>query len=170
MKKYFLCNQGDREGLLFRDQAANRALSTALPPVEAQGCAGRTQFLEIGSRAFFGLKLVQASQRALSCSLATPSVERTVGHSKENLWRSAGAPARGEAGHFTTSDARGLFRWSTDNQVLNRGKTVTKPIILRALGKTSSEKQIPQVIENPESGDQSREALETVGLRVKQAL
>jgi hypothetical protein len=50
---------------------------------------------------------------------------------------------------------------------VDRGKTVTKPIILRALGKASSEKQIPQVVENPESGYQSREVLETVGLRVK---
>jgi hypothetical protein len=33
-----------------------------------------------------------------------------------------------------------------------------------------SEKQIPQVVENPESGDDSREALETVALRVKQRL
>ena len=48
----------------------------------------------------------------------------------------------------------------------NRDKTHP----LTALGKASSEKQIPQVVENPESGDQSREALETVGLRVKQAL
>jgi hypothetical protein len=68
----------------------------------------------------------------------------------------------GEAGDTTTSDARGLG--------VNRGKTVTKPIILRALGKALSEKQIPQVVENPESGGKSREALETVALRVKQAL
>jgi hypothetical protein len=47
---------------------------------------------------------------------------------------------------------------------------VAKPIILRPLGEASSEKQIPQVVENPESGDQSKEALKTVGLRVKQAL
>jgi hypothetical protein len=47
---------------------------------------------------------------------------------------------------------------------------VTKPIILRALGKALSEKQIPQVVEKPESGGKSREALETVELRVKQAL
>ena len=53
---------------------------------------------------------------------------------------------------------------------VDRGKTVTKPIMLRALGKASSEKQIPQVVENLESGDKSREALETSALRVKQAL
>jgi hypothetical protein len=47
---------------------------------------------------------------------------------------------------------------------------VTKPIILRALGKALSEKQIPQLVENLESGDKPIEALETVALRVKQAL
>jgi len=47
---------------------------------------------------------------------------------------------------------------------------VTKPVALTALGKALSEKQIPQVVENLESGDKSREALETVALRVKQAL
>ena len=68
----------------------------------------------------------------------------------------------GEAGDTTTSDTRGLG--------VNRGKTVTKPIMLRALGKALSEKQIPQVVENPESGGKSREALETVALRVKHYL
>jgi hypothetical protein len=33
-----------------------------------------------------------------------------------------------------------------------------------------SEKQIPQLVENLESGDKAREVLETVALRVKQAL
>jgi hypothetical protein len=47
---------------------------------------------------------------------------------------------------------------------------VTKPFTLIGLGKASSEKQIPQVVENLESGDKSREALETGTLRVKQAL
>jgi len=32
-----------------------------------------------------------------------------------------------------------------------------------------SEKQIPQVVENLENGDEPKEALETVGLRPKQA-
>ena len=52
----------------------------------------------------------------------------------------------------------------------NRGKTVTKPLVLSRLGLPLSEKQIPQVVENLESGDDSKEALETVPLRVKQAL
>ena len=50
------------------------------------------------------------------------------------------------------------------------GKTVTKSVLLTALGKASSEKQIPQVVENLESGANQKEALEPVGLRVKQAL
>jgi hypothetical protein len=33
-----------------------------------------------------------------------------------------------------------------------------------------SEKQIPQVVEKPESGCKSKEALETIALRAKQAL
>ena len=53
---------------------------------------------------------------------------------------------------------------------LCRGKTVTKPLALRELGKASSEKQIPQVVENLESGCNQKEALETNTLRVKQAL
>ena len=52
----------------------------------------------------------------------------------------------------------------------DRGKTVTKPLALTRLGLPLSEKQIPQVVENLESGDKSREALETGTLRVKQAL
>jgi hypothetical protein len=47
---------------------------------------------------------------------------------------------------------------------------VTKRFTLRGLGLLLSEKQIPQVVENLESGDKSREALETGTLRVKQAL
>jgi hypothetical protein len=34
----------------------------------------------------------------------------------------------------------------------DRGKTVTKPVPLRGLGLASGEKQIPQVVENLESG------------------
>jgi hypothetical protein len=47
---------------------------------------------------------------------------------------------------------------------------VTKPLVLSRLGLSLSEKQIPQVVENLESGDESKEALGTVPLRVKQAL
>jgi hypothetical protein len=43
----------------------------------------------------------------------------------------------------------------------DRGKTVTKPFALSLLGLPLSEKQIPQVVENLESGGKSREALET---------
>jgi len=51
---------------------------------------------------------------------------------------------------------------------MDRGKTVTKPLPLNRRGLPLSEKQIPQVIENPESGDQSKEALETTALRPRQ--
>jgi hypothetical protein len=47
---------------------------------------------------------------------------------------------------------------------------VTEPFGLIRLGKASSEKQIPQVFENPESGAKAKEVLEPVALRVKQAL
>lgn len=53
---------------------------------------------------------------------------------------------------------------------LDRGKTVTKHMPLIGLGKASSEKQIPQVIENSESGANQKETLEPVAVRVKQAL
>ena len=43
----------------------------------------------------------------------------------------------------------------------DRGKTVTKPRVLSRLGLPLSEKQIPQVVENLESGGKSKEALET---------
>ena len=43
----------------------------------------------------------------------------------------------------------------------DRGKTVTKPLALGYLGLPLSEKEIPQVIENAESGGKSKEALET---------
>jgi hypothetical protein len=45
---------------------------------------------------------------------------------------------------------------------------VTKPSLLRLLGLLLSEKQIPQVVENLESGDQSKEGLETAALRPRQ--
>jgi hypothetical protein len=52
----------------------------------------------------------------------------------------------------------------------DRGKTVTKPSLLRLLGLLLSEKQIPQVVENLEIGDKPKEALETVGLRPRKDL
>jgi hypothetical protein len=54
--------------------------------------------------------------------------------------------------------------------LLNRNKTVTKSPALGALGLASSEKQIPQVVENNESRNQRIERLEGNRLRVKQAL
>jgi len=60
-------------------------------------------------------------------------------------------------------------RTRTDNRVFNRGflislptegsdrgKTVTKPVALMQLGLALSEKQIPQVVENLESGDKRK--------------
>jgi hypothetical protein len=52
----------------------------------------------------------------------------------------------------------------------DRGKTVTKRLALSGLGLPFSEKQIPQVVENPESGAKFNEVLEPVALRVKQTL
>ena len=60
--------------------------------------------------------------------------------------------------------------WAGLTLSVDRGKTVTKRFYLSGLGLLLSEKQIPQVVETFESGDESREALETVALRVKQAL
>ena len=55
-----------------------------------------------------------------------------------------------------------LRRWARCGCVeTDRGKTVTKPFALSLLGLPLSEKQIPQVVENLESGGKSREALET---------
>ena len=50
----------------------------------------------------------------------------------------------------------------------HRGKTVTKPGSLSLLGLALSEKQIPQVIENLESGGEPKEALERAELRPRQ--
>ena len=51
---------------------------------------------------------------------------------------------------------------------VHRGKTVTKPLALSRLGLPSSEKQIPQVVENLKSGGKPKEALETASLRPSQ--
>ena len=51
----------------------------------------------------------------------------------------------------------------------HRGKTVTKPLPLSRLGLPLSEKQIPQVVENLESGGKPKEALERVAMRPRQA-
>jgi len=51
---------------------------------------------------------------------------------------------------------------------MDRGKTVTKLDRLIALGLPLSEKQIPQVIENLESGDKPKEALERTVMRPRQ--
>ena len=62
--------------------------------------------------------------------------------------------------------------WTLSGQptwlVHHRGKTVTKPFALSRLGLPLSEKQIPQVVENLESGGKPKEALETVALRPRQ--
>jgi hypothetical protein len=46
--------------------------------------------------------------------------------------------------------------------------TVAKPLPLSRLGLPLSEKQIPQVVENPESGGKSTEALERAFMRPRQ--
>ena len=50
----------------------------------------------------------------------------------------------------------------------DRGKTVTKLGLLNAFGLALSEKQIPQVVENLESGDKPKEALERAAMRPRQ--
>ena len=50
----------------------------------------------------------------------------------------------------------------------DRGKTVTKPLAFSRLGLPLSEKQIPQVVENLESGGKPNEALERVAMRPRQ--
>jgi len=47
---------------------------------------------------------------------------------------------------------------------------VTKPLVLKPLELPSSEKQIPQVIENIENGWKSRQALERADVRPRQAV
>jgi hypothetical protein len=49
-----------------------------------------------------------------------------------------------------------------------RGQTVTKPLALKRLELLLSEKQIPQVVENLESGGKTKEALETARLPSEQ--
>ena len=45
---------------------------------------------------------------------------------------------------------------------------MTKPSLLRLLGLLLSEKQIPQVVENLENGDEPKEALERAVMRPRQ--
>ncbi len=54
------------------------------------------------------------------------------------------------------------------NENSDRGKTVTKPSPLKWLGLPLSEKQIPQVIENVESGDKRKETSERTVMRPTQ--
>ena len=60
--------------------------------------------------------------------------------------------------------------WLNLTLPVDRGKTVTKRFMLSGLGLRLSEKQIPQLVENLESGDKAREVLETVALREAGAL
>ena len=53
---------------------------------------------------------------------------------------------------------------------LDRGKIVTEPFTLIGPGRALTEKQIPQVVENLESGADQKEVLEPIALRVKQVL
>jgi hypothetical protein len=53
---------------------------------------------------------------------------------------------------------------------IDRGKTVTKLFALTRLGLLLSEKQIPQVIEKPERGCESKELLEWAAVLRRQVL
>ena len=59
-------------------------------------------------------------------------------------------------------------RWRLGMAGHHRGKTVTKPFGLKLLELLLSEKQIPQVVEEFESGGKPKEALEMVELRPRQ--
>ena len=61
---------------------------------------------------------------------------------------------------LSASEANGL--------PVDRGKTVTKSFALSGLGLLLSEKQIPQVVENLESGCKPKEALERTIMRPRQ--
>jgi hypothetical protein len=69
-----------------------------------------------------------------------------------------------------TSHRGGETQTSIASSREDRGKTVAKPLVLSGLGLPSSEKQIPQVVENLDSGGKPREALETAAVLVRQAL
>jgi hypothetical protein len=53
-------------------------------------------------------------------------------------------------------------------RLIDRGKTVTNPVLLSSLGFGFERKQIPQVVENRESGDKRKEALERAVMRPRQ--
>jgi hypothetical protein len=60
------------------------------------------------------------------------------------------------------------FNGEPNRLVHHRGKTMSKPLALSCLGLALSEKQIPQVVENLESGGKPIEALERVAMRPRQ--
>ena len=57
---------------------------------------------------------------------------------------------------------------TTSDGLNDRGKTVTELVGLIPFGLPSSEKQIPQVVENLESGGKPKEALERTVMRPRQ--
>ena len=76
---------------------------------------------------------------------------------------------RDSVGHQNPDTVLTFIGWPTW-LVHHRGKTVTKPLPLSLLGLPLSEKQIPQVVENLESGGKPKEALERVAMRPRQVL
>ena len=76
---------------------------------------------------------------------------------------------RDSVGHQNPDTVWTFIGWPTW-LVHHRGKTVTKPLPLSRLGLPLSEKQIPQVVENLESGGKPKEALERVAMRPRQVL
>jgi hypothetical protein len=52
--------------------------------------------------------------------------------------------------------------------IVDRGKTVTKPLALSRLGLPFERKQIPQVVEKLENGDEPKEALERAVMRPRE--
>src|ERR1700730_15566133 len=74
---------------------------------------------------------------------------------------------RDSVGHQNPDTVWSFIGWPTW-LVHHRGKTVTKPLPLSRLGLPLSEKQIPQVVENLESGGKPKEALDRVAMRPRQ--
>jgi hypothetical protein len=85
-------------------------------------------------------------------------------HRVRRIW----LPPEQKVNEWLSSEAVGTGRRHAE-RTLHRGKTVIKPLALSLLGLLLSEKQIPQVVENLESGGKPKEALERAVMRPRQA-
>ena len=82
---------------------------------------------------------------------------------------SAGRTSGGRRFRRLSQSRRRLdFYWPAGLARAPPWQTVTKPLPLSRLGLPLSEKQIPQVVENLESGGEPEEALERAAMRPRQ--